>query len=174
MKKSVMTFALLIAGCMFGQNSNVGIGTATPDNSALLDLVSTNKAVMISKVSLNENNISDYSFLNSAPAVSLLVYNTNANFPGGVGMGYWDGTSWTHYFNDSNINLLLGMTKYYSRIYPSGVAINVNNADSGSLTPFFLGASLTSPWLQIPESTPFTITVDRPVNSVLITFTGMV
>lgn len=131
MMKKIAIFLAGFSMCfLFGQ---VGIGTSLPDSSAILDLVSTNKAITLPKVSLNPNNISDYSFLSSAPTTSLLVYNTNASFPGGIGMYYWDGTSWTHFFNDGNINLLLGMTKYYSRIYPNGVSLGTNYADSNSL-----------------------------------------
>lgn len=71
---------------------NVGIGTSTPDPSALLELLSTNKGLLIPRVALQSNT--DVVTI-PAPAVSLLVYNTNpAMTNGALGFWYWDGTFW--------------------------------------------------------------------------------
>lgn len=62
---------------------NVGVGTATPDVSALLDVNASNKGVLIPRVALTST--SDAATITS-PATSLLVYNTN----GGLSpAGYW-------------------------------------------------------------------------------------
>ncbi|AYM99498.1 hypothetical protein [Chryseobacterium sp. 3008163] len=174
MKKLVVNFLLLFLGVnVFAQNGSVGIGTSAPNNSAILDLVSTNKGLMIPKVSLNQNNISDYSFMVSQPTVSLLVYNTNASFPGGKGLYYWEGTKWVFYFNSANINLLLGITKYYSKIYNTGVSTNNYPSDAVSVSKFVNGTVLSSPWVEITDPAPFTFTIERPENNAVITFTGM-
>jgi hypothetical protein len=77
---------------------NVGIGTSTPDDSALLDIdasPSNDKGVLIPRIALiSANNTSPI----TAPAVSLLIYNTatGGTFPDEVSPGYyyWNGVAW--------------------------------------------------------------------------------
>lgn len=174
MKKNYLIFLFLVVGInIYGQTGSVGIGTSNPDGSAILDLVSGNKGFMLPKVSLNSSNVSDYSFMISQPTVSLMVYNTNASFPGGKGLYYWDGAKWVFYFSSANINLLLGITKYYSKIYNTGVSTSNYPADATSVNSFVNGSMLASPWVEITDSSPFSFVIDRPVNSTVVTFTGM-
>ncbi|MFC7348171.1 hypothetical protein ACFQO9_15745 [Chryseobacterium zhengzhouense] len=174
MKNLFFSFLLILFGSkMFAQTGSVGIGTDSPDASAVLDLLSSNKGIMIPKVSLNPANVSDFSFMASSPTESLLIYNTNAAFPGGKGIYYWDGVRWSYYFNSANINLLLGITKYYSKIYNSGINTNVYTADATSVNSFVSGSALSSPWVEITDGSSFNFTVDRPVNNIVVTFTGM-
>lgn len=174
MKKNYLIFLFLVVGInIYGQTGSVGIGTSNPDGSAILDLVSGNKGFMLPKVSLNSSNVSDYSFMISQPTVSLMVYNTNASFPGGKGLYYWDGAKWVFYFSSANTNLLLGITKYYSKIYNTGVSTSNYPADATSVNSFVNGSMLASPWVEITDSSPFSFVIDRPVNSTVVTFTGM-
>jgi len=74
---------------------NVGIGTNAPDASAKLDIESTDKGVLIPRLSLSATNIAAPV---AAPATSLLVYN-NATAGAGAtavtpGYYYWDGVQW--------------------------------------------------------------------------------
>lgn len=62
---------------------NVGIGTTSPDNSALLDLTSTSMGLLIPRVTATQMNAI------ASPATSLLVFNTTANT-----FYYYDGTQW--------------------------------------------------------------------------------
>ena len=174
MKSTYLNFLFMILGInVFAQYGSLGIGTSNPDSSAVLDLVSSKKGLMIPKVALNENNVSDYSFMTARPTESLLVYNTNSTFPGGKGMYYWSGTQWEFYFNSANINLLLGITKYYSKIYATGVTTSNYPADAASVNSFVNGSTLSSPWVEIADPSAFNITIDRPKNNTIITFTGM-
>jgi hypothetical protein len=68
--------------------AQVGIGTTTPDPSAVLDVTSTNSGLLIPRVTLSSNT--DVTTI-PAPAISLLVYNTGFS-PNGY--YYWNGTSW--------------------------------------------------------------------------------
>lgn len=89
----LLTFLLLPSLYIFSQN-NVGIGTNTPDASAKLDVVSTDKGILIPRVSLSD--VTTGSPI-SSPATGLMVWNTNASVTGGYGIGfyYWGGTAWT-------------------------------------------------------------------------------
>ncbi len=71
--------------------NNVGIGTTTPNSSALLDLNANNKGLLIPRVSLVASNNGTTPV--SSPATGLLVY----NITGGAmasGFYYWDGSQW--------------------------------------------------------------------------------
>jgi len=171
MKKFFLRFLFILLGINhYAQTGSVGIGTEMPNSSAILDLVATDKGIMLPKVALNQNNISDASFIAVAPTASLLVYNTNAAFPGGKGLYYWDGSRWIFYFNSANLSLLLGITKYYSKIYPGGLYTSSYPGESA----YSNNSPLVLPWLKVPETNDFDIVIDRPVNNTVITFTGMV
>ena len=78
---------LLLGSLLWAQS--VGIGTSTPDASARLEVSSTNQGVLIPRVSLT--SATDAATIPN-PATSLLVYNTNAALPWGVGYYYNAGT----------------------------------------------------------------------------------
>lgn len=69
MKKIVYSILLLL--CSFYSFSQVGIGTTAPDASSILDIESTDKGVLVPR--LTAAQISAI----TAPATSLLVYNTD-------------------------------------------------------------------------------------------------
>lgn len=68
----------------FAQKENVGIGTTKPDQSAILDLSSTNKGLLMPRVTLQQRN----SIQN--PANGLIVYQTDML----SGFYYYDGKDW--------------------------------------------------------------------------------
>jgi len=90
---------LLVLFCMsltfYGYSQQgVSINTAgtQADPSAMLDVSSTSKGLLIPRVALT--SINDVATITS-PATSLLVYNTNAAMTGGaVGFWYFNGTNW--------------------------------------------------------------------------------
>ena len=69
---------------------NVGIGTITPNESAILEIKSSNKGLLVPQVSLT--SLTDVATI-PMPATGLLVYNTNAALPGGAGFYYNSGTT---------------------------------------------------------------------------------
>lgn len=62
--------------------SQVGIGTTDPDASSILDLSSTNKGLLIPRVNLYTNPVSN-------PADALLLYNTHSGNGYSKGFYYW-------------------------------------------------------------------------------------
>jgi hypothetical protein len=72
-----------------GVAQNVGIGTSNPHSSAVLDVNSNNKGLLIPRVNLQ--NTGDTVTIHN-PASSLLVYNTNAIMPEGTGFYFNNGT----------------------------------------------------------------------------------
>ena len=65
---------------LYAQNSNVGIGTNLPDASAILELQSTDKGILIPRTDTS---------LVTAPATGLLIYEIGDNT-----FYYFDGTFW--------------------------------------------------------------------------------
>lgn len=95
---SIRTLALSIFILLFTTASGiaqVGIGTATPDTSAMLDVTSNDKGVLIPRLALTAAN-------NASPVVSpaegLIIYNTATagTAPDNVvpGFYYWNGSRW--------------------------------------------------------------------------------
>ncbi|HPS21374.1 MAG TPA: hypothetical protein PLO44_01040 [Candidatus Paceibacterota bacterium] len=88
MKKLFFSFSLgilfvfLFTNQLFSQG-NVGIGTNTPNNSALLDLTSTDKGLLTPRMN------STQCFAIPNPATGLFIYNTDYNQ-----FWYFDGDAW--------------------------------------------------------------------------------
>lgn len=88
MKKITKKVLLLIAITVFtsfhyNSIAQVGIGTLTPDASAMLDVTSTNKGLLTPRMTTAQKAAI------SSPAVGLLVFDTDLN-----GFYYYDGSSW--------------------------------------------------------------------------------
>lgn len=80
MKRIFLCFCLAVIARNI--NAQVGIGTASPDASAQLEINSNNKGLLIPRVAQAN--------LLSAPATGLLVYQTNDP----AGFYYFDGANW--------------------------------------------------------------------------------
>ena len=84
-----MKRALLLLFVVFGTSisvfaqDNMGIGTSTPDPSAVLDLVATDKGFLVPRVTTTQRTAI------ASPATGLMVYDTNDNQ-----FWYFDGTQW--------------------------------------------------------------------------------
>ena len=92
MKKVVLVLVVWIGisfNYVFAQN-NVGIGTTTPDVSALLELNSTSLGLLIPRVTLV--NVLDGTTPVNTPATGLLVFNGAGALTNGF--YYWDGGEW--------------------------------------------------------------------------------
>jgi hypothetical protein len=79
---------ILLSGLL--ATAQVGVHTDFPDNSSAMDIVSSNKGLLIPRVTLT-SNLSSPSPV-TAPAVGLLVFNSGANQA--IGFYYWNGSSW--------------------------------------------------------------------------------
>jgi len=91
MLKSIIVSVHLLVLSFFGFSQNIGINTtgASPDASALLDISSTNKGVLLPRITLS--GTSDVVTIVSA-TTSLMVYNTATISDVTPGYYYWNGT----------------------------------------------------------------------------------
>jgi hypothetical protein len=73
--KKIYLFTALLFGLASNAltQGNVGIGTNTPDNSAILDITSTAKGVLFPRMTTGQRN------LISSPATGLVIYNSTTN-----------------------------------------------------------------------------------------------
>lgn len=121
----------------------IGFGTATPDASALLDVVSSSQGVRLPQVALTATNAAGPV---TSPASGLIVYNTATagTFPANVTPGYyyWSGSQWERFgtnpqpawytagnSNTTVTNNFLGTTDN------NPIAIRSNNTERMRITP---------------------------------------
>ncbi len=100
-----LTFFLFMCFSGFAQVS-ISTGNSTPDQSAMLDVQSSLRGVLLPRVSLTAANIAAPIV---SPAVGLIIYNTAAagTTPNNVHAGYyqWDGTKWVAVSPPNGVNI---------------------------------------------------------------------
>lgn len=86
---------LLISIISLSIQAQVGVNTTNPDPSSMLDISSTDKGMLVPRISLVNVATTTLDGTNTA-ATGLLIWNTNASTVGGTGVGfyYFDGTTW--------------------------------------------------------------------------------
>ncbi len=137
-------FLLIIATCSFLQicNSQVGINTDIVDQSAALEIRSTDKGILLPRVELVATDNTVTPVLN--PATGLLVFNTTASNIAGnnltaisPGFYYFDSVRWQRLFNNG-FTLNFKQTAELQGVV-SSVALPVPGLDTGVFTVPFKG-----------------------------------
>lgn len=95
MNRSIFSF-ILIFFVAFYSYSQIGIGTTTPNGSAMLDVTSTTAGVLIPRMTQAQKNTI------ATPATGLLIYQTD----GITGFWYFNGTLWINLSSSSDWNLI--------------------------------------------------------------------
>lgn len=85
---SKLWLVIFLSFCFVISRGQVGIGTAAPDNSAVLDISSSGKGFLPPRMSASQRDAI------ASPAAGLLIYCTNCG-PNGEWQGY-NGTAWTN------------------------------------------------------------------------------
>jgi hypothetical protein len=89
---------IVVCLCVATATAQTGIGTTTPNASAKLEVMATDKGFLPPRVALTASNVFSPIVGTSANATGLLVYNTNSagSAPNNVvpGYYYWNGTAW--------------------------------------------------------------------------------
>jgi hypothetical protein len=94
MKQVTITLVLILTSSLMFSQGGVGINSngSAPATSAMLDIASNSKGVLIPRVSLTSTT--DITTITNGNIVSLLVYNTSTISDILPGYYYWDGTVW--------------------------------------------------------------------------------
>lgn len=100
MKKELLTAALFLG--TLAASAQVGIGTLNPDKSAQLDVVASDKGILIPRVSLT--SVTDAVTISNGNVESLLVYNTNSAEGIAPGYYYWYNEMWQRMLTPSDLN----------------------------------------------------------------------
>ncbi|WP_454046166.1 hypothetical protein [Chryseobacterium sp. Marseille-Q8038] len=141
---------------------SVGLGTVSPNSSAILDISSGSKGILLPRLSLQ--NLTDGTTV-SSPANGLVVYNTNAAITGGSGLYYNNGTpaspSW---FKMASINDIPTFNTYALSAMQGFSAANTSNG-SYTYDQMVGSCTATNSLCPVPSSTVFnpvyTITFDK-------------
>lgn len=84
--KLFLTIALIVITTMsYSQNVGINADGSTPDNSAMLDIKSTSKGILIPRMTAAQKT----EIL--SPVAGLMIYQTDAT----AGFYYWNGSAWT-------------------------------------------------------------------------------
>ncbi len=115
MRKLILSTVVLFASLMSFAQNNVGIGTAAPSNSALLDLTSTSRGLLIPRMTTNERTAI------ASPAKGLLVFDNSTN-----SFWFYNGTVWTNFSTSASLTLPLQQT-----VNSGANALDITNSGIG-------------------------------------------
>jgi hypothetical protein len=122
---------LLFSGMGYAQTEGVSIKTTVgpPHPSAMLDVESITKGVLIPRVALT--NTSSASPIATTPATGLLVYNITSNTNVSPGFYFWNGTGWVQFASSSGGNQWIpGPANLVTDIHRTGGAVTVGTVTS--------------------------------------------
>lgn len=119
MKKLILFIQFCSASLLFGQTGNIGFGTVTPDSSAMLDIVSKNKGLLIPRMTSAER------IAIPSPAKGLMVFDITD-----VSFWFFNGTQWQKLVPDP---LPLPSDILFSQLSQSGIS-STNEIILGSYT----------------------------------------
>ncbi len=105
MRNLILIISSSILGVMISY-AQVGIGTSTPDSSAILDIVSDSKGVLFPKYNLTDLTDSTSPIMN--PAEGLIIYNTGSTHPKGYYI--WINNLWNNVITSETTNKVLFLT----------------------------------------------------------------
>lgn len=133
-KASLLLFLVVFTTSIFAQNNSVGIGTTTPDNSAILDLVSTNQGLLIPR-----NNTSGITSI-ASPSDGLILYNTDDKC-----YWFWNNSAWKRLCDtDSLLTMINNLGDTIGFIYDS---LAVHNTNISNLTTIVNNHSDSIDWI---------------------------
>ncbi|NBX28494.1 MAG: hypothetical protein EBR55_09685 [Chitinophagia bacterium] len=112
---------VLVSVTSFAQ---VGVGTTSPNASAILEVSSTNKGVLLPSVNLTSNTMDLDGNSSTVQPVGMLVYNSGNVLT--KGYCYWSGTEWRSITNSSLAQGTLGA------IQCNAVSINPESYTAGT------------------------------------------
>jgi len=131
MKKVLFAISILGVTSTFSQNIGINETGNAPDASAILDVESTDKGVLLPRVALSATNISAPV---SSPATSLMVYNTATSGSGATavtpGFYYWDGTNWIKVISGNTVSTTDDQNLTGATLSGTNLQIDIENGSS--------------------------------------------
>ena len=179
-KIALVLIAIASSFALRAQTEGVSIKTTAspPHQSAMLDIESTTKGLLIPRVALTSTSIAAPV---SNPLPSLLVYNTATTPSATPGFYFWNGTIWSPLgagSGTSTAQWLPGPVNLTTDIYRIGGAVTVGSLSPAGDNPnstakftangpsiFFSGSAITSPTASPSHSTISGIHLGEPVDN---------
>lgn len=115
--KKIITLLLTVISLQAIAQQNIGIGTNAPNASAMLDITSTTKGLLIPRMTLAQRNAI------TTPATGLMVYQTDNT----AGFYYYNGSAWAGISSGGGGSFTL---PYYSLYAGSSTAMQIDLAGS--------------------------------------------
>jgi microcystin-dependent protein len=121
--KHLFILVLLLLQVFTINSQNVGINGAgaNPNASAMLDIESSDKGVLIPRLALTSNTVAAPV---TSPAVSLVIYNTatagSSIYAVTPGYYYWDGTAWIRLATAVDMTPIGTVIAYTGTVAPAG------------------------------------------------------
>ncbi len=128
MKNKFLTLIFALGG--YAAYSQVGIGTQSPNQSAQLEVVASDKGILIPRVELT--SVTDNTTIESGNVNSLLVFNTANKVDVKPGYYYWLDAKWNRIVIDGDVKAAAGsvvfnsVTKEFSYINEAGKTVIIN------------------------------------------------
>lgn len=148
MKKA--TFIIVLFFACFKGEAQTGIGTATPNASAKLDVYATDKGFLPPRVALTATNAAGPI---TSPATGLLVYNTATagTSPTNVipGYYYWNGSAWIAIIGASTSSSISGngttstLSNFSSVMNDQTASYTLTNSDNGKVVTLNSASAVT-------------------------------
>ncbi|MEG1228815.1 MAG: hypothetical protein RSD71_08985, partial [Flavobacterium sp.] len=101
MKNTLLTTAFFVGVLSAYSQSQVGIGTRTPNASSQLEIVSNDKGVLFPRVSLTSTT--DNTTITQGNVNSLFVYNSNTLNDVTPGYYYWLNNKWLRFVSKEEV-----------------------------------------------------------------------
>lgn len=140
LKTLLIAIAILASYTLTAQVAVTTDGSSAA-GSAMLDVKSTDKGMLIPRVALT--GTTDVTTI-SSPAVSLLVYNTATAGDVTPGFYYWNGTAWTPMAGSSSSG-----THYVGELYGGGVVFWVDYTGQHGLIASMVDLSISQAWSNV-------------------------
>jgi len=125
---------ILLSQSTIGQNIGINGTGANPNASAMLDIDATDKGLLIPRVALTATNVSTPV---SAPAVSLIIYNTATSGSGTTavspGFYHWNGTEWEKVITGNTISTTDDQNLTGATLVGTNLQIDIENGSSTSV-----------------------------------------
>lgn len=126
MKKMITSFIATASVLFSFSQNNVGIGTSTPNSSAILDITSTNKGLLIPRMTTAQRTAI------ATPAKGLMVFDTDNN-----SFWYYNGSAWTAITGTGGSGSL--SLPYSANVTTNTPSFKIENSGSGDV--LYLGST---------------------------------
>lgn len=133
MKKTI--FLLLWFPIVKAQTGSVGIGTTTPDPSAILDVKASNKGIQLPIISLNSTT--DVTTIPN-PKIGFIIYNTSNSGSGNIavtkGLYVYNGTIWEKMWSKQEVKDEVEKIPFITPVFAASNIATSGNIVAGTIT----------------------------------------